>query len=211
MKEKVWRNKQGSYLVEATLTLPVFVLAVIALAFLIEIVGICEEIGHITAREVKENALITEQSMSAMALSGQIEEQVKKRCEKLTDFQVKKVKYLFHGQHSYDLIGVVTQANFIVKNSVGIGGKIQFTEQVVARGFTGCLQDAAPLEASAFYQKDGATRVMVFPKYGKRYHVPSCSVVSHEEQRGNKGWEMACEDADRKGFTACLLCGGGID
>ena len=43
-RNKRSRHKRGSYLVEAALTLPVFILCVIALALVIRIIGICENL-----------------------------------------------------------------------------------------------------------------------------------------------------------------------
>ena len=42
--KKKRRSKRGSYLVEAALTLPVFILCIVALALLIRVIGICENI-----------------------------------------------------------------------------------------------------------------------------------------------------------------------
>ena len=42
--KKKRRSKRGSYLVEAALTLPVFILCIVALALVIRVIGICENI-----------------------------------------------------------------------------------------------------------------------------------------------------------------------
>lgn len=202
-------DKKGSYLVEAAMTLPVFILAVVALSLLIQIIAICENIGHLTALEIKAADLQAFHKLQAVSLCNQIEERVREDCEKLTDFQVTNVNYLFKGTHTYDLIGVTTQARFTVQNPIGLHGEIQFKEKLLSRGFTGALQDASPLEEAAFHENGNSTAVVVFPKYGMRYHIPSCTVVASESKRQNQGLEMSGEDAKRKGYTPCLICGGG--
>ena len=51
---KIIKNQRGSYIAEAALTLPVFILCVIALALIIRIIAICENIGFVTAAEARD-------------------------------------------------------------------------------------------------------------------------------------------------------------
>ena len=53
------KNREGSYIVEASLTLPVFILAVAALLSIIIIISIYENICFATALEMKEATLYT--------------------------------------------------------------------------------------------------------------------------------------------------------
>lgn len=209
-KRKKRVGRKGSYMVEASMTLPVFILAIVALSLLIQIISACEMIGHITAQEVREADLKASYSIQAVSLCNRMEADMRSQCEKVSDFHVKNVRYLFQKDHIYDLIGVTTKTHFTVKNPVGFFGEIEFTQKLLSRGFTGAVQDAAPLEAAAFHQDGSSGSVIVFPKYGERYHASSCSVVCHEKERGNEGRTMSGEDAKRKGYTACQLCHGGM-
>ena len=56
---KELQKKKGSYLVEAVMTLPVCILAIVALALVIRIISICQSISFLTAKEVKEISLYT--------------------------------------------------------------------------------------------------------------------------------------------------------
>ena len=80
----------------------------------------------------------------------------------------------------------------------------------MARAFTGALQNAAPLELSAFTQGGTSMDVVVYPKYGERFHNSACAIVQNQEEDGNTGWTMDIEEARRKGFTRCQICGGGV-
>ena len=51
---KIIRNRRGSYIAEAALTLPVFILCVTALALIIRIIAVCENIGFVTALEARD-------------------------------------------------------------------------------------------------------------------------------------------------------------
>ena len=206
---KELQRKKGSYLLEAVMTLPICILAIVALALVIRIISICQSISFLTAKEVKEISLYTNSFMYTVSLCNKIEDSVLRECDALTDFRVKKVDYLHRAENIDDLIGVTTEAKFAVENPAGLTGKIVFTEKLLTRGFTGALQDASPLEEGAFTQNGASHKVLVFLRYGEKYHLPSCSVVKRETGEQNEGIEMDREDARRKGYSACRLCGGG--
>ena len=213
-KEKRWKKlrlKRGSYLVEAALTLPVFILSVIALALLISIISVCENISMVTALEMRDftTSVSARNYLNSVSLCKQIEKSVSEECEKLTDFQVKEAKLFYQKNEIDDLIGIVTESRFTVDNPIGIYGKIQFEEKLVVRGYTGALQDSAPLAESEFRKTGRSEPVIVYPKYGKRYHRKSCRYAKEEYAGEKYQLEMEKEDAVRKGFTGCLVCGGG--
>ena len=58
MKEKRKKNnRQGSYLVEAALTLPVMIVAFLSLAMIINIIAACETIGFAASCQIKKHLL----------------------------------------------------------------------------------------------------------------------------------------------------------
>ena len=202
------RKKQGSYLVEAVLTLPFCILAVVALTLVIRIIAICETIGFVSANEMKEACLQNSTALNVVSLCHEIESGVMEECRNLTEFRIKDLDYLHSKAGMDDLIGVDSQAEFRVENPVGFLGEIQFSCRILARSFTGTLQDAAPLEASAFTDGSPSVPVAVYPKYGEKYHRMGCTIVQREDSLENKGTEMDRQDAIRKGYEPCRLCGG---
>lgn len=202
------KKRTGSYLIEAVLTLPICILAIVALALIIQVISICQSISFITAKETRNASLYTETFMYTVSLCNKIEDSVLKECGALTDFRVKKVDYPRKMGNIDDLIGITTQAQFTVENPVGIHGEIVFTEKLLSRGFTGALQDASPLEEAAFHQSGSSQKVLVFLRYGEKFHKSSCTIVKREAENQNTALEMDREDAVRKGYTACRLCCG---
>ena len=202
-------RKTGSYLVEATLTLPVFILAVTALALLIRILSICENSSFLTAMEMREISIQAYKNTKSVSLCKQIENRVLNGCEKLTDFQVKKERYLYRDNHIYDLIEILSEARFTVENPVGIYGEIHFEERLVTRAFTGSLQDCNALDEAEFQKYGSSQTVIVYPRYGERYHSQGCRYVKASYAKEKYQLEMEKEDAIRKGFSSCMVCGGG--
>ena len=210
--KKYIRSKTGSYIVEAALTLPVFIICVLSLALIINIITICENICFVVSEEMRDMNLRSywEQTEAALPVYDWIvEERVYDANPKLTEFRVKNLDYLYHEGNIDDLTGISVRADFTVDNPLGVYGEIRFEQDIVSRGFTGARQENRPLDASEFMQGGSSRTVVVFPKYGIRYHVPSCRYVKQEYEGDEYRLEMEAEDALRKGYTPCLVCGGG--
>lgn len=197
---------------EAALTLPVFIVCVLSLALIINIIAVCENICFTVSQEMRDMNLQAywQQSEAAMPLYDWfIEESVYESNPRLTEFKVKNLDYLYSDGNIDDLTGVSIRADFTVDNPLGVYGEISFDQDIVSRGFTGSRQEQSPLSADDFTQGGTSRTVVVFPKYGIRYHIPSCRYVKQEYEGEEYKLEMESEDARRKGYTPCLVCGGG--
>lgn len=202
------KNREGSYIVEASLTLPVFILAVAALLSIIIIISICENICFATALEMKEASLRAYSMNETVSLCQKIEKEVLKSCDRLSDFQIKKSRYFFwdSSMEVYDLICIEGEASFNVENSIGIDGQILFDGKLMTRGFTGAMQNSYGLSEAGF-NGGRAQSVWIFPKYGEKYHGQNCIYIKNADDKDNV-ISIQKEDAERKGYTACTICGG---
>ncbi len=202
-------DKVGSYIVEAAMSLPLLILCVVALALIIRIIAICEGIGFASAAEMKDAMLAvyaTEQS--SISIKSAIEDRVREENATLTEFDVSGIRYRYSDKGIDELIGIHTAAEFRVAAPVGINGKISFSQSLLVRGFTGKTQLAEPLSAEEFMRAEKSCEVIVFPKYGLRYHSSSCRYVKNGKDKEYQ-IEMEKEDAKARGYTACLVCKGG--
>lgn len=199
---------------EAALTLPVFILCVIALALVIRIIGICENIGYRTCQETRKIALNAYHDLNVVSLcEWNMAAAVRKDNPALQQFRIRNFDYLYETAERNtmmeELIAVDTEAIFEVRNPIGIYGKICFTQGLLCRGFTGAARTYQPLPAHVFSEGEGSVPVIVFPKYGYRYHKKDCRYVRQYEDGETLKLEMEQRDAQGKGYTACLVCGGG--
>lgn len=203
-------DKTGSYITEAAMSLPVLILCIVALALIIRIIAICENIGFVTAAEIKDidiAAYIADKNYGLAQAA--VEDSVLESNPKLTDFEVSSFRYLYSENEIEDLIGIRTKANFTVENPIGIYGEITFTQGLLTRGFTGRELNAEPLSADEFMSDEAACEVVVFPKYGMRYHTETCRYVRNDNTETDYKIKMQKEDAKAKGYTPCLVCKGG--
>lgn len=200
-------DKRGSYTVEAALSLPVLILCICALVLIIRIVAVCESVCFYSGREMMEISLGAYRHVNSVSLCDEMEETVGEESG-LSDFKITGFRYLYNDGEFTDLIEVQSRARFKVVNAVGINGKIEFTHSILARGFTGAIQDGDPLSEDEFCNGESSQPVFVFPRYGKRYHRPGCRYVKQEIKGNSYKLKMEKDDAVGKGYTACKICGG---
>jgi len=208
--KKSINNKRGSYLIEATISLPIFIISVLALALLINIITICEGISFNLSNDVHEatkNAY--ELRNSGLVERLIIQNDLKNVSDRIDNLDIEKFKYLYESNGIDDLIATDIEANFSVLNPIGIEGKISFNLGLLARGFTGKYNDGNTLRVSEFESKEGSKVVVIFPRYGERYHTKNCRYVKQDYGDNSYHIEMEREDAKRKGYTACKVCLGG--
>lgn len=188
------KTKKGSYTVEAALTLPVFILAFVALALVIGFIADCENMVF------EECRVIHRIDRSA----PQIFPDPRSEAYKVTDFD-----YLYSDMGIDDLIAIRAVSELKVEYPFGISGKIRFRMGVLSRAFTGSLMRSGTLKEEDFRDGPASHKVVIFPKYGERFHSAGCRYVKQDFAGEEVKLEMEQKDAELKGYTPCLICGGG--
>lgn len=201
-------GKRGSYIAEAALTLPVFILCVVSLALVINVIAACENTCYLTTvslHEVQRDAVFDPMGIGVKA---KLRSDVGKGAENMGSFSIKKLDYLYSYKGTDDLIALKTITDFRISDPIGISGKISFSQNVLCRGFTGALWQGNRLGVSDFESDKASEKVLVFPRYGEKFHREGCRYTTHYYSEKSYMLIMEKEDAIRKGYEACLVCGG---
>lgn len=188
------KTKKGSYTVEAAITLPVFILVFVALALVVNVITDCEKLVF------EECRTIHELDRSA----PEIIPDPRNSSYKIEDFD-----YLYSDKGIDDLISLGVTSEHKIEYPFGIFGKIRFRMNVLSRAFTGSLQSSDTLDENDFTEDSGSHVVVIFPKYGERFHSSGCRYVRQDFAGEEVKLEMEQKDAELKGYTPCLICGGG--
>ena len=238
-------NKKGSYIVEAAMSMPVFILCIVAIALIINIISICENIGFCNAKEMHEVAAAAYVSDAARSVAGSrgtgvstagsvdsapaadsaasgasgaadaaarrlsLQSSVAAANPKVGKYKVTNFKYRYTDGEISDLIAMSSKADFRVANPIGINGNITFTQSILSRAFVGKTEDADPLPISEFQKNADSCTVVIFPKYGIKFHSTSCRYVKQEYEGDEYKLSMERDDAEAKGYKACSICNGG--
>ena len=155
------KNKNGSYLVEAAITLPILIVSICSLILIIRIISICENITFTTSTNLIDSMFFYNNHFNEITLCSEVE----KSSQDISDFKVTKLRYLYQDEDMDNLIALEAKANFRFLNRIGIKGNISFEEKVLCRGYAGNIQPIKPLREEDFLETIKALTVFVFPKY----------------------------------------------
>ena len=188
------KNKRGSYIVEATMALPVFIICFTAIALVILIIARCEEIVFVQS----EKSVRLDQTAPLILTDVRDE-----------SYELKHFRFMFSKHGIDDLILLDTETTMKVRDPVGISGRIVFRMKILSRARTGRTESKGPISEEDFMSNEGSREVVVFPKYGYRYHIKTCRYAVQEYAGEEVRLVMQLRDAELKGYTPCLVCGGG--
>ena len=200
-------NKKGGYIVEAAISLPALIISVCSLILIIKIAMVCEGICFSTVDSLIDIIRNPQENFLSVSLCKRIEKKVLSDESELTDFEVTNIEYACMDGDEEEHILLAAKAGFSVVNPLGINGCITFGEQLIARPMVGVRKSGTPLAEDAFLSGN-SKKVVVFPKYGKKYHTKECIYVKRAQNDSAEKLEMEKNDAGLKGYTPCLVCGG---
>jgi len=189
-------GKRGSYLVEAAMVMPVFILAVLMMISAIPALSAAENVAFSVCDELRLESARTAFVREPATLPLRIRNRINGENAKLRNFKVISYRYLYQNHDIEDLITVkysfFYDGNDIQRIFQGAG----FSGRMTVRAFTGKLHKKAPVTPSD--PKDRT--VYIFPQWGMRYHQKNCTYVTGSCQ-------MMYLTADiQSRYQSCKLC-----
>ena len=193
-------NKRGSYIVEATIVVPLFIMAVMMLISLIPIIGQCENITYGAADEMRLEMAKSAFRKNPAAGPLALKLRVSTENDRLTDFRVTGYRYLYSRNSIDDLITVSFTAGFSEKNPLGLFSRVRFSGRLTGRAFTGTRYKDVPQTREDLEAPVESEPVYIFPDRGVCYHGKNCSYV-----RSNCQMIFLSQDS-RKKYHSCPNC-----
>lgn len=188
-------NRKGMYIAEASLILPVFLMAFFLLIRLIPIFAVCENITYAAAEEMRfENAKAAFRSNPAR-LPMLLEVRALAENDEISSFRITGLHYRYEKGGMEDLITVSFRAGFRSDQDLIRAVPVVYRGKVTGRAFSGKRSEGEPDEALR-----GSIRVWIFPDGGERYHTEFCTYV-----RANAKQCFLSQDLARR-YHACPNC-----
>ena len=193
-------NKKGSYILEAAITLPVFLIAVIVMSSVILMYACIEDCTLITANELRKcasEAIITDTSpLAAYRVKSALDDDHSRIASlKTTDLGCRVSRW---GQD--ELIAVTVRMRLESPNPLGIRAAADYDLGFVTRAYVGKIRDIGPMTAGEMAGSD-ADPVFVFPKRGERYHSKGCAFLTAASR------SSALTSSIRSNYSPCPICG----
>ena len=192
-------TKRGSYILEAAIALPVFLIGILLLSSIIGIVARCENANYIMCDElerVQAESIFT----GVLPVEGPL---IESRIKGEADCKTCSVKVL-GGIKTTDVDKIIVlkgKVSFETNNILDAVDKVNFSNTIYCRAFVGRTRSNRPLSESTFLEEDTYVAVYIFPNAGRRYHKKGCTYVNSYPSRVTLTDEMISK------YEPCHLCG----
>ncbi|TDP57470.1 hypothetical protein [Aminicella lysinilytica] len=200
-RKNISLNKKGSYIVEATIVVPIFIIAVLMLISIIPIISTCENITYSVTEEMRmetaKSAFRDNPATAPIAMGIR----VNRENRRLSSFYITGYKYKYRAHGIDDLITVNFTSAFKEKNPLGLFSRVEFEGKLTGRAYTGSYYKDTPSTRSEFEEDKESKTVYVFPNWGKCYHNKNCTYV-----RSNCHLVYLSQNV-KSSFHSCPLCG----
>ncbi len=199
MNLKTHINKRGSYLVEAAISLPVFIIAVIVMSSVILMYACIEDCAFIAANELRRCAAEAVIADTSIVLPHRIRKELEENHS-----QVHTARLIEAGLRSErwgidELLLVDFRLTLKTNNPLGIKAEADYDLALATRAYVGRERDETNMTAEEFADED-AEAVYVFPKRGEKYHSKGCTFLRAAST------SAALSGSIRRKYKACPLC-----
>lgn len=193
-------NKKGSYIVEAAVTLPVFLIAVIIMSSVILMYACIESCTFIAAGEARRSAAEAVFADTGAMLPYRIKKEIKSRHSQIKSASVTDYGYRVSRWGQDELIALRMELRLRSRNPIGLKSEAGYSLAVVTRAYVGKVRSVPPMGADELEGAD-SDPVFIFPKRGERYHSEGCGFLTAASTSGTLTSSL------RRKYKACPLCG----
>ncbi len=192
-------NKRGSYLLEAAISLPVFIIAVIVMSSVILMYACIEDCTFIAANELRRSAAEAVIADTSITLPYRLRREIENghsqvHSARLTDAGLRCERW---GMNELLVIGY--RLDLRTDNPLGINAEADYDLSLATRAYVGLERDESSMTAEEFADED-AEAVFIFPKRGEKYHSEGCRFLRAAST------SAALSDSIKSRYRACPLC-----
>ena len=195
-------NRKGSYLVEAVISLPIFIIAMITLSSIILMYACIEDCNFIAANEIRLGAAEAVIADTSIAVPFRVKKEVTGKYKRIESVKLVDSLYRDSKWGTDELIAFDYRLTLNSPNPLGINAKANYDLSLVTRAYTGRERDESNMDAGEFMDDDSEA-VFIFPKRGERYHSEGCGFLKAASR------SAALTTAIKNKYRSCPLCKSG--
>ena len=208
---KLRLSKKGSYITEAAIILPIFIVAVLIMISAVPRMARCERLVFTVCDEMAKENIYAHFFKSYIRCQSHIREGAERALGESDSFRVDSLKYCYRdriraGRTTVTVDDVITvdfTAMLKYNDPLSMGDDIVFSGRFKCRPFTGSVRQSEAMSRDEMERDEDSEPVYVFPDWGERYHKRDCSVL-------NPAFEMtSLSQQVRKRYRACDICSSG--
>ena len=192
-------NKRGSYLVEAAIALPVFIITVMVMSSVILMYACIEDCSFIAASELRRGAAEAVMADTSIALPHRIRKQIENGHSQVHSTRLIDSGFRCRRWGMDELLIVDFRLGLKTGNPLGIKAEADYDLALATRAYVGLERDESSMTAEEFADED-AEAVYIFPKRGEKYHSKGCTFLRAASTSG------ALSGSIKRKYKACPLC-----
>ncbi len=199
MNLKTLINKKGSYLLEAAISLPVFIIAVIVMSSVILMYACIEDCSFIAANELRRGSAEAVIADTSVTLPYRIRKEIEKNHSQVHSVRLTDSGFRCERWGMDELIIVGFKLRLKTENPLGINAAADYELAVATRAFVGRERDEDNMTAAEFADEN-ADPVYIFPKRGEKYHSKGCTFLKAAST------SAVLSGSIKRKYKSCPLC-----
>ena len=194
-------GKKGSYLVEAAITVPIFLIAVVCMSSIILMYACIEDCNFIAANEMRRAGAATIIADTAIEAPFRVKKEILDGHSIVESAQITDYGYRVTRWGADELIALSIMMKMKSKNPIGLLSEAEYEISMVTRAYVGRFRGDDAMSAEEFGSTGDA--VFIFPKRGERYHSEGCRHLRAASTSG-----VLSPNIKRR-YKSCPLCKSG--
>ena len=184
---------------EAALTLPVFLIAVITLNSIILMYACIEDCNFIIANELRRAAAEASVADTSVTVPYRVRRATEDKHSQIKSEKLMDACFRTSRWGIDELLAVDYRLRLKANDPLGMKASADYELSFVTRAYVGRERDGPAMSADEFADND-ARAVYIFPKRGERYHSEGCTFLKAACRSG------PLTESIRKRYKACPLC-----
>lgn len=197
------KGTRGFYTLEATVFLPLVVLAVLSLGYFMKVIGTWENCIHGAVDESAVAASKSYDRVNALTVGAAVSKRINDDNPGLAAMQIKKLRVMYSDGYTDDLTSYRITAAVEPGLPLGFSKRFELDYGIKYRGFTGVEGALNPLGAEGLSRYEQQHPVWIFPHSGEKYHTERCTYVKSAASLN------VLTSALKKKYDSCGICGSG--
>lgn len=202
MNLKTLTNKKGSYILEAAISLPVFIIAVILMNSVILMYACIENCNFIAANELRRAAAEAVIADTSVTVPHRVRKEIEGSENRVGSMRLVEAGARTSRWGTDELILVDYRLRLRSDNPLGIDSAADYELSLVTRAYVGRERDESSMSAEDFADDDSEP-VFIFPKRGEKYHAKGCTFLRAASR------SSALTPSMKKKYKSCPLCRSG--
>ena len=190
-------DKRGSYILEASIVLPCFVIAMILLISVIPVIAAAENSLFAMGDEVRLAGISAVYTKEVTVLPVTVISRVKRENNVVDSVGITDYGFLHSAGNMDDLISIGVSLNYSKRNPLGLFSFLRVEQRVRGRAFTGKYRSD---EDGGGIGEENSHIVYVFPNRGEKYHNRACPFLNPACQK------VFLTKSIRNRFRPCTTC-----